>query len=439
MKETNEKDRELSVVFWRYLWSSILISLSASVGTVVDGIIVGNLIGEDGVSAVNLSSPMIQLLFTISLVVASGAGMLIGFALGQKDGRRVRYIFTLSMVASLLVGVLFTGAGFYFSDSITRAFCHDDYLFTYTHDYLKVILIGAPSFMMLWEISAVRRVGGRPRLASFALILDNLVNPCLGIFFLEYVGWGIAGSSAATLVGHLVGKLFMSRPFKGKGNSLTFSLTHDKPEFLNIVLQGAPLAIASVCLTLLLVSANHVFLSAKGQNGIFVFAVCMNLLQIYNMYISGTCRTLQSLGAVQIGKNDDHAFSLILRKSFLFITVSMAVTCLLICLFPGVISRAFGADSPEVIAECNHVFRIFAVSFIPFCYIYLIMIVYKLYKQDCMALFISFALSLTVIPVLLLFFHYAPQYLWYSYLVAYLLEIVAIFVLHKLTHARLSL
>lgn len=72
MKETNEKDRELSVVFWRYLWSSILISLSASVGTVVDGIIVGNLIGEDGVSAVNLSSPMIQLLFTISLVWLRG-------------------------------------------------------------------------------------------------------------------------------------------------------------------------------------------------------------------------------------------------------------------------------------------------------------------------------------------------------------------------------
>lgn len=265
MKETNEKDRELSVVFWRYLWSSILISLSASVGTVVDGIIVGNLIGEDGVSAVNLSSPMIQLLFTISLVVASVAGMLIGFALGQKDGRRVRYIFTLSMVASLLVGVLFTGAGFYFSDSITRAFCHDDYLFTYTHDYLKVILIGAPSFMMLWEISAVIGVDGSPRLASLAIIVDNLVNLCLDIVFIEYVGWGIAGSAAATVVGHLVGILIMLRHFKGKGNSLTFSLTHDKPEFLNIVLQGAPLAIASVCLTLLLVSANHVFLSAKGQ------------------------------------------------------------------------------------------------------------------------------------------------------------------------------
>ena len=439
MKETNEKDRELSVVFWRYLWSSILISLSASVGTVVDGIIVGNLIGEDGVSAVNLSSPMIQLLFTISLVVASGAGMLIGFALGQKDDRRVRYIFTLSVVASLLVGVLFTLAGIYFSDSITRAFCHDDHLFTYTHDYLKVILIGAPSFMMLWEISAVIGVDGSPRLASLAIIVDNLVNLCLDIVFIEYVGWGIAGSAAATVVGHLVGILIMLRHFKGKKNSLTFSLAHDKPEFLNVVLQGAPLAIASVCLTLLLVSANHVFLSAKGQNGIFVFAVCMNLLQIYNMYISGTCRTLQSLGAIQIGKNDNHAFSLILRKSVFFITVSMAITCLLICLFPGVISRAFGADSPEVIAECNHVFRIFAVSFIPFCYIYLMMIVYKLYRQDRMALFISFALSLTVIPVLLLFFHYAPQYLWYSYLIAYLLEIVAIFVLHKLTHARLSL
>lgn len=439
MMTINEKERELSVVFWRYLWSSILISLSASVGTVVDGIIVGNLIGEDGVSAVNLSSPMIQLLFTISLVVASGAGMLIGFALGQKDDRRVRYIYTLSMGGSLLIGVLFTVSGFFFSDNITRLFCHDDYLFTYTHDYLRVVLIGAPSFMMLWEISAVIGVDGSPRLASLAIIIDNLVNLCLDIVFIQYAGWGIAGSAAATVAGHLAGIAIMLRHFKGKENNLTFSLAHDKPEFLNIVLQGAPLAIASVCLTLLLISANHIFLSAKGQTGIFVFAVCMNLLQIYNMYIAGTCRTLQSLGAIQIGKNDNHAFRMILKKSVLFITVSMAGTCLLICLFPGIISRAFGADSPDVIAECNHVFRIFAVSFIPFCYIYLMMIVYKLYKQDHMALFISFALSLTVIPVLLLFFHYAPQYLWYSYLIAYLLEITAIFALHKVTHAKLSL
>lgn len=40
----------------------------------------------------------------------------------------------------------------------------------------------------------------------------------------------------------------------------------------------------------------------------------------------------------------------------------------------------------EVIAECNRALRIFALSFIPFCYIYVLMIVYKLYGQHRMAL-----------------------------------------------------
>ena len=75
--------------------------------------------------------------------------------------------------------------------------------------------------------------------------------------------------------------------------------------------------------------------------------------------------------------------------------------------------------------------RVFALSFIPFCYIYVLMIIYKLYNQHSMALFISFALSLTVIPVLWFMAKHMPQYLWYSYLIAYMIEAVIIFALHK--------
>ena len=86
------KDKSFSTEFWRYLWSSILIALSGCLGNVVDGIIVGNLIGEDGVSAINLSKPVVQLMFTLSILVETGAGMLVGFALGKKDMVRLRYL-----------------------------------------------------------------------------------------------------------------------------------------------------------------------------------------------------------------------------------------------------------------------------------------------------------------------------------------------------------
>jgi putative flippase GtrA len=67
------------------------------------------------------------------------------------------------------------------------------------------------------------------------------------------------------------------------------------------------------------------------------------------------------------------------------------------------------------------------------------MIVYKLYAHHRMALFISFALSLTVIPVLWLVSKFAPSLLWYSYLIAYIIEVVAILVLHHVMHAKFEL
>ena len=74
---TNQKS--FNVEFRRFLWSSILIALSACLGNVVDAIIVGNLIGEDGVSAINLSKPITQFMFTVSMLLSTGAGMLVGW------------------------------------------------------------------------------------------------------------------------------------------------------------------------------------------------------------------------------------------------------------------------------------------------------------------------------------------------------------------------
>ena len=120
-------------------------------------------------------------------------------------------------------------------------------------------------------------------------------------------------------------------------------------------------------------------------------------------------------------------------------TVSMIATCLYVWVFPQTIAELFGAHQAELIEGCNHALRVFALSFIPFCYIYLLMIVYKLYGHHRMALFISFALSLTVIPVLWAMAKFTPSLMWYSYLVAYALEGIAIYIFHKSTHVEFKI
>ena len=424
--------KELSSRFWRYLSSSILITLSGALGVIVDSIIVGNLIGSDGVSAINLNSTVIQLLMTISLIIASGGGMLAGYAIGRKDFDNARYIFTQSTLGSIIVGVIFAVIGIFFSNQLTSILCQNDALYTMVHDYLRVVLFGAPAYMLMWGISTMIIVDGSPRLASVAIIIDNIANLILDVVFIKIFDMGIAGSSLATVVGHLIAVAIMMLHFRNKNRVLHLSLKGGKlSQWRDIISQGAPLAIASICLTLLLFTSNKMVLAAVGREGIFVFSVCMNLLQVYNFFLAGTCRSLQTLGAVLIGERNSDGIRFVFGKSFKFITIAMIITCVYVWIFPSSIATLFGADNADIIKECNYALRIFAISFVPFCYIYFIMIIFKLLSFNRMSLFISLILSLTVIPVISLMAHYAAEYIWYSYLIAYIIEIMAIVTVYK--------
>lgn len=438
-----QQENDITKQFYRFLWAYILVALSGCLGNVVDGIIVGNLISEDGVSAINLSKPINQFIFTLHLLINAGAGMLVAYALGQKKIDDARRFFTRALSLSLGLGVVLAiVGGLMFPTQTARMLCNNEQILPLAQDYMQVLLIGNPAFILVWGLSTMVGVNGSPRLVSLAVIIDNVVNLFLDIVFIKWFGWGITGSSAATVVGHLVGIAILLTHWRNPENRRlvpVFNTDGLAASWKRIISQGAPLALASICLTLLLFSANKIVLSTTGRTGIFVFALCMNLLQVYNLFLSGTCQTLQSLGAIQVGQKNEEGVRTVIKRGFRFITSAMIITCLLVWFFPQGIARLFGCDEPAMLTESVPALRVFALSFIPFCYIYVLMIVYKLYSQHRMALFISLALSLTVIPVLWLMAKTMPQYIWYSYLIAYLIEAVVIFALHKGRHIEFQL
>ena len=438
-----QQDKDIHSQFYGYLGAYILVALSGCLGNVVDGIIVGNLISEDGVSAINLSKPINQFIFTMHLLINAGAGMLVAYALGQKKTDDARRYFTRALLLTLGLGLLLAiVGGLIFPNQTARMLCSNEQILPLAHDYMQVLLIGSPVFILMWGLSTMVGVNGSPRLVSLAVIIDNAVNLCLDIIFIKWFGWGITGSSAATVIGHLVGIAILLTHWRNPQNRRlvpVFTTDGLASSWRRIISQGAPLAVASICLTLLLFSANKIVLTTTGRTGIFVFALCMNLLQVYNLFLSGTCQTLQSLGATQVGEGNNKGVRTVIKRGFCFITVAMVTTCLLVWIFPSGIARLFGCDEPDMLAQSGPALRVFALSFIPFCYIYVLMIVYKLYGQHGMALFISFALSLTVIPVLWIMSRVMPQYIWFSYLIAYSIEAVVIYALHRAKHIKFVL
>ena len=201
-----EQDNNITAQFYRYLWAYILVALSGCLGNVVDGIIVGNLISEDGVSAINLSKPINQFIFTLHLLINAGAGMLVAYALGQKKIYDARRFFTRALSLSLGLGLLLAIiGGLMFPHQTARLLCSNEQILPLAQDYMQVLLIGNPAFILMWGLSTMVGVDGSPRLVSLAVIIDNAVNLLLDIVFIKFFGWGITGSSAATVVGHLVG------------------------------------------------------------------------------------------------------------------------------------------------------------------------------------------------------------------------------------------
>ena len=92
---------------YRYfaLWG-ILTSLAMTVCTIVDALLVGNLVGSDGLAVTNLSTPVFLSYALLGIMLGVGAGVKIGRALGASEIDEANRIFHSLLGVGLLVGVL---------------------------------------------------------------------------------------------------------------------------------------------------------------------------------------------------------------------------------------------------------------------------------------------------------------------------------------------
>lgn len=414
--------------YFRYVFAFILSALSSMLGNVLDGVIVGQMIGPDAVAAVGMSRPLLQAYFTLNLMIGSGGGMLVGIAIGKGLRDEANAVFRMSVAALGVAAAVATTLGLLASGAVTRVFCTEAALLSLAEPYFFWMLVGAASYFGMFLLETFVAVDGEPGLVTAAVVVDNAVNVALSVVLIKCAGIGIAGAAIGTVAGHVLAAalLFGLHWFrKREAVRLDFSSRQSFgfSTLRRIAAQGTPLAISSICLTALLYAANVIIAGALGKDGMFIYAVAFNLLLVFNLFLAGASQTLQSLGAIEKGKGGP-GFGQVVRLTYLLMTVASLAVCVYVWIWPETVVVLFGGgDRAELVASANSALRVFAPSFMLFCLIAVHLVVCKLEGKDALALFISFAMSLTVIPMLWAFAHFAPAYLWWSYLAAYLIEI----------------
>lgn len=98
-------------LFLRYAVPQMIGLLFNSVYTIVDGIFIGNRLGRGAMAAAAVSVPLIEILISLALAVASGAAVMIATYLGQGKETDVRKVFNTAIKMMGITGIFIAIAG----------------------------------------------------------------------------------------------------------------------------------------------------------------------------------------------------------------------------------------------------------------------------------------------------------------------------------------
>lgn len=115
-------DALIKRVFRSYVAITILITLSATLGMMIDTALAGNFIGPDAVAAIGMASSLLILISGLAGVFSAGSMTLVARARGMRDDDAVRAYFSVTVIASLVMGIVLSVAGVVGADAIADVF-----------------------------------------------------------------------------------------------------------------------------------------------------------------------------------------------------------------------------------------------------------------------------------------------------------------------------
>lgn len=170
----------------------------------VDSIVVGRYIGDEALSAIGTSMPVVNLLLVIFMAIATGAGIMVAQYFGAKDkeclSKSVGNALTLVTLSSLAITVI----GVSFAGSLLRLTNTPAETYDIAKDYLTVIFWGILGTGLYNIASGILRGLGNSTFPLLTLLLASLLNTALDIWMVGDLGWGVAGAAVATIVSQAV-------------------------------------------------------------------------------------------------------------------------------------------------------------------------------------------------------------------------------------------
>lgn len=375
--------------FRGFLLASVLTAAASQVGTLIDGLMLSHFINAGAMSAINLTSPVSQTLFALCSLLGVGGSMLAGIAIGNHDRAGASSLFSTVAATAVALGLAIAAAGTLCLDPLTRLLCPEEALRGYTADYLRVIILAAPVYMLMVVLQMFVTLDGAPKRVTLAVCLSMVFNLGLDYVTIVVFGWSMTGAAIATVTSWLVA-LAVLAPHFARPDTLRFAMPRTVASLGRITSMGLPFGIATALIAVQILGNNLVAMRYLGETGIVTLSICLYLLMFSMIILTGALESFQPVAAILKGSGDNRGVALVLGRAYRFLGVSLSLLALLLIFCPGFIAMLFGIDGGDALAMIRRALPAYAANILLQCSIYLLIPVYQIYSHKGLAYIISF-------------------------------------------------
>lgn len=291
--------------FFKYAIPSALAMFISSLYTVIDGIFVGQGVGDMALAAVNIVLPFTVMLFGLASMFAIGGGSLVSKHIGAGETDKAVNIFRQVFKFLLIVSAIISMICIIFTEPIVRMLGATDGLSSLATQYLRFYAIFCIPNLIGIVLSSFVRNDGKPKLAMISTIAGALTNIILDYFFIFELGLGIKGAAIATGLGQIVTVSILLPHFLMKKGYLTFGNVklnfEDLKRFSKI---GFPSFFAQASYSVIVLIHNVMLVRLLGEAGISAYSILNYITTNTYMVLYGLTLGVQPLISYNYGRKD---------------------------------------------------------------------------------------------------------------------------------------
>ena len=350
----------------RFSLPSIVMMVFTSIYGVVDGYFVSNYTGKTPFAAVNLIMPFLMILGGVGFMFGTGGGALIAKTMGEGKAEKADKLFSMTVFASILCGLVLTAVGLLFLRPFARLMGAEGELLENSLLYGTINLIALPFYILQYEFQCLFATAEKPKLGLYVTVASGVANMVLDWLLVAVLPFGLAGAAAATAASQFIGGVFPLVYFARK-NSSRLHLTRCRLELRPlgcICANGSSELMGNISMSLVSMLYNVQLMQYVGEDGIAAYGVLMYVSMIFQAIFIGYSVGTAPIVSYHYGAQNREELKSLLRKA-IFI-VAIAALCMFAAgeLLAAPLSRLFVAYDEELLQMTTHAFAIFSFSFL---------------------------------------------------------------------------